>query len=465
MSPLRVALARVLSCALLAACSGGNEPQDPAWPRNLVVISIDTLRADHLGFNGYRRPSSPNLDAFARTASVFRNAFSAAPKTAESHMSMFTSLYPTVHGVGTVMATGAGADVGVLGPNVKTIAGILRERGYATAGFHGGGFVRAKFGFDRGFAVYREGGLGTAVEWLEQNASRSPFFLFFHSYHVHDPYTPRPPFDTMFNPGYEGRIVHDLSRLQELGGAATRAQSKIFWSFVDTRSFSDRAQLIALYDGEIAEFDTSVPTLFDAIARHAPNTVIAVLSDHGEEFGDHGGFRHEQIYDELLRVPLAIRLPGQTEGRTVEQPVSLIDLAPTLLHELSVPPIDQFQGRVQPWFGDDGAAASTGAKAGEEIFSELPMWEYAVVRDQRWKLLSRRRGLELYDYRADPRETKDLLASSQRDPAVGSALERLKASLQAWQSRNRELHRRFDRDTEPLDPRSLDQLRALGYVE
>ena len=180
----------------LALAASGCARSDLPRARNVVLISLDTLRADHLGVYGHHRDTSPHIDALASESFVFERALASSPNTTPSQMSMMTSLYPNRHGY-----TGQG---GQLTADQPTLASLLREAGFHTAGFVDGGYMRAEFGFDRGFEVYddRTGGIARilerAIAWLEE-ADREPFFLFLHCYDIHSPYRPPAPFRGMFH--------------------------------------------------------------------------------------------------------------------------------------------------------------------------------------------------------------------------------------------------------------------------
>jgi len=488
---LRPAVIAAVALAVVVLGCKQERPSPPDSSPNLLLISIDTLRADHLGCYGYERPTSPNIDAFAARATLFSDALSTAPKTAESHMSMFTSLYPTVHGIGTLPDDAdMESDVPVLSPEVRTLAEILHERGYATAGTHGGGFMDAKFGFGKGFDTYERSDLDATVEWLEENAAKRPFFVFYHTYEVHDPYTPQPPYDTMFTGEYKGRIEHRRDRLQEqLGSEDWSLIAARYWELVDEDDPADARHLEALYDGEIASIDKALVALLEAIDEHAPNTLVVILSDHGEEFGEHGQFTHDQIYRELLHVPLIIREPGQTRGARVDEPVSLIDLAPTLLDLLGLPSPEQFQGQSlvplieaskagQPTetaagkrkpspFAGTAHAASEAAVPETELYSSLPGAKMYALGDGKLHLISTERGFELYDMKVDPGQTNNLLrGSGAKSPLTKESFEQMQTWLSQRQQANLLLRKRYDDTaaTDQLDAETIEQLRALGYL-
>jgi len=454
---------RIVPCGILLAlsigCGADLPPGDPE-PFNVVLISIDTLAADHLGLYGYPRETSPNLDRYAENAIVFENAYSTAPKTPESHMSMFTSLYPSVHGVFTIDDP---TRLRALGDSVRTLPEILAQNGYATVGFHAGGYLDAQFGFGRGFGAYRKGEQRRAEEWLWRNAAKGRFFLFFHTYRVHDPYTPKPPFDRRFDPDYAGPIVHDLSTLEQMVDSTRWADySAAFWKAVDKSDPREVAHVVALYDAAIAEMDAELVGLLNAIDRHAPRTIVIILSDHGEEFGEHAMFTHSQLYGETLHVPLIIRHPDRKRGERIADRVSLIDLAPTVLDLLSIPPDEQFQGRslLDPEHRV-GSARS--------VFSEFPLGNRAALVDRDLKLMLTGAREELYDLRRDPAEQRDLLGSEIAHPPAAPTPEpvALREEMARIARQNASVRDRLGvrGSSEAPEGELLQQLKALGYLE
>lgn len=447
--------------AAFVGCSADHRLADPdPEPFNVVLISIDTLAADHLGLYGYSRNTSPNLDRYAESAIVFENAYSTAPKTPESHMSMFTSLYPSVHGVFTINDPGK---LHVLDNEVRTLPEILKEDGYTTAGFHGGGYVDGQFGFGRGFDEYRQGEQRRAEEWLWRNGKKGKFFLFFHTYRVHDPYTPTPPYDRRFDSDYSGPIVHDMESLMKMAESTEWIDySTTFWSQVDKSDPDEVAHVVALYDGAIAEMDENLVDLLSAIDRHAPRTIVIILSDHGEEFGEHGMFTHSQLYDPILHVPLIIRHPDRHAGERITERVSLIDLAPTILEMLSIAPNDQFQGRSLLDPNDPVGDART-------VFSEFPLGERMALVKRHRKLMLTNGHEEFYDLRQDPEEQRDLRLSeierSSNDSATG--LDALRKEMAQVTRENTFVRDRLGlrESTEAPEDEVLQQLKALGYLE
>lgn len=427
---------------------------------SLVLVSIDTLRADHLGCYGYGRNSSPNIDRMAGDGIIFERAHAASYVTADSHMSIFTSLYPSVHGVKNAGAENRRAQR--LHPNIKTLPEILREAGYATGAITGGGNVAADFGFDRGMDSYQvvweiDAAVEQATRFVEQHQN-APFFLFFHTYHVHDPYLPGPRTPQFFEGSYKGKIMVDGDRLRSLQKDGSFAeQRRAYWSLVNRDDPDDLAYLVSLYDGEIWEADHHLGKLFRFIRLSVPDAVIVVTSDHGEQFLEHGDVLHNDLYQELLHVPLIIAGRRLASGIRIRTPVSLIDLAPTALDLLGLPAIPQFQGRSL-------APTLQGRDRGRDIFSEKAGRKTALLANGSKLIVSVNRLPELYDLNSDAGERNDLTSDV---PRVLALARQLGETIAANNALGVELRgngpggERNDR----LDSSTEEQLRALGYME
>jgi len=293
---------------------------------NVILISLDTLRADHLGCYGYHRDTSPNIDKFAEGAFLFENCIAPSSWTLPSHASVFTGLHPSVHGAIVFLPA-----CRPIRQEEKTLAELARQHGYLTAAYTEGVLVSGSLGFSQGFELYSDGEatlegaaeetFNKAFQWVQAHAGL-PFFLFVHTYQAHNPYTPPGRFATMFDTGYTGRVGKD-----------------IFDPHMDF-SDADKIHLEALYDGEIAYTDAVVGAFLKRLRkmRLLDNTMVVIFSDHGEEFWDHGGVQHGvTLYDEQLRVPLIIRLAGNEPptGRESRQ-VSLTDLYATVTELLGI---------------------------------------------------------------------------------------------------------------------------------
>jgi len=338
---------------LSALTAGAAEP--PSAPQyNLLFISIDTCRADHLKCYGYDQDTSAHLDQLAREGVLFENLTAAASWTVPSHMSMFTSLYPSVHGVQTFHSR--------LGEGVSTLAQCLAQSGYLTAAFVTGPQLNHRYGFNRGFRFYDDytvdltfeepevavtensGNLDRVVtnpvitdlatQWLKKH-SRENFFLFLHYWDCHYDYVPPPPFDKKFDPDYEGK--EDGRYIYEREGDIVKHISVV-----------DLAHMIALYDGEIAYTDEGVGRVLQALQDLgiSEKTLVIVSSDHGEAFLEHGLIRHgNSLFEEALHVPLIMRLPGVIPaGKRIAGNVSHVDLMPTALGLLHLRGSARMQG-------------------------------------------------------------------------------------------------------------------------
>jgi choline-sulfatase len=392
---------------------------------NVVLVTIDTLRADRLGCYGNSKIETPNLDKLARNGTLFENAVSQSPLTPPSHASMFTGTYPPVHKV---------RDTGgfILQPENTTLAEILQQQGWETAAFVGSSVLNRRFGFGQGFAVYddqmpRPKASGPATEYPERRAgevvdralgwvgSRSgkPFFLWVHLFDPHTPYDPPAPFSDT----YKGRP----------------------------------------YDGEVAYTDQQLGRLLDSITTKSlgRNTLIAVLADHGESLSEHGEFTHGVfLYDSTLRIPFLVSGPGIPANLRVKQQARTIDLAPTLLELAGVEAPHRGQGTsLIPVF--TAKRVATDFSYAETLFSKINMgWsELRAIRTERWKYVRAPRP-ELYDLIQDPGETSNVIA---RYPVEAKELEgKLKSAITT------EANRKVS--TSMVDRRTSDRLRSLGYL-
>ncbi|HYO14137.1 MAG TPA: sulfatase [Thermoanaerobaculia bacterium] len=415
-------------------------------PANVLVYLVDTLRRDHLGCYGYGKPVSPRVDAFAREATLFRNAVAQSSWTRPSVASLLTGLLPRTHGVN--------RRPDALSREAVTLAEMLRDRGFRTAAFVTNGNVHRSFGFGQGFEEYRltPHGRDTAenlntltAAWLDR-VGEAPFFLFLHTIEPHTPYQPPPEFRQRFAPG----VPEELGRvrvLKELNSGARPVTPALV------------RDLTALYDAEIAANDAAFGDLVALLKARGlwGSTAVVFLSDHGEEFHDHGGWEHGRtLHTEMLDVPLIVRLPGVGEGRAVDRLAQHIDLVPTLLDSLGLPVPDAVEGRSL-------LPAIAGAEEGTEedaAFSWLDVdgFRAGAVSTPAWRLLDERapeadRGL--FDRRADPGEARDLAA----DRPVRAGF--LRALLLAAEREGP----RLEAGRGTVDEELRQRLRALGYVQ
>ncbi len=467
----------------------------PARERlNVLLVSIDTLRADRLSAAGYARATSPHIDRLAADGLRFTQAITTAPWTTPAHMSLFTGLYPSTHRVTTRPQV---TPVRRLSASVPTLAELLRAHGYATQAWTGGGTLGAGYGFDQGFEVYEEGALkltpAARADVLARlgELSVAPFFFFVHTFEVHAPYTRtryvearlsaaaradwQARFDLEWRQRPGRRALAPDAPLEGPAGALSpaalaRRQALLregiegllrrhgLWN---ARSASD------LYDGGVHAADDFVGELVAALRRLGlhERTLVIVTSDHGEEFGEHDPARFwdahcQPLYDELLRVPLIVRLPGGPRGVS-ERQVGLVDVAPTVLDALGLPvPVDmQGHSLLRPDARRESLALAEATCSGPER---------KALRGQGVKYVAgfdagaddgvplTPRTQQLFDLSRDPGERRDLAAS---DSARADAL---RATLLA---RVRELRGRArGGESGALDAEALERLRALGYV-
>lgn len=300
---------------------------------NVILISIDTLRSDHLGCYGYGRDTSPNIDKLASESALFHNVYSASPWTLPSHVSILTGLYCAHHQVY--------QDSERMDPSDGTLAEKMRENSYKTTAFTGGGFVSAVYGFSKGFDSYYEGEGGVFHQdsaakvfsvvspWIDRSRDQD-FFLFIHTYQPHSPYACPPPYKFMFLDD-DAKWGH-IDLIQHLGG-----NECLYKALPD----EEKRNIIALYDAEIRYTDEAlIAPLVDKLKKTGlyDRTMLILTSDHGEEFFEHSGWGHGyNVYDEALKVPLIIKFPDSGfKGKIYDHIVSLIDIMPTILDWLGI---------------------------------------------------------------------------------------------------------------------------------
>ncbi len=473
------------------------EPAGEGAPlaRNVVLLSIDTLRADRLETYGYDRPTSPNLAALGRRSVVFEVARAQSSQTAPSHASLFTSEYVGAHGVANVH--GASTAVRKLPPAVTTLAELLARDGIETAAFVSGGNLTRRMEMDRGFGVWDEpqgnpdvsDRVERLLEWI-QEPERGRFFAVLHTYQVHAPYLPPPDMYPAFvDRAYRGPLRERLERFLALspdeqwaGGVGPEYwDGMVDWTEDDVRFLSD------LYDAEIQYTDSVIRRVMEAVLTTdlKRDTVIVVVSDHGEEFRDHRKFQHDQVYEEHLRVPLMIRMPGPLEhegwrGRRTT-PVNLVDVAPTTAELLGLDWSEcGWEGRsLVPLLGPDAESPEGWRERPSFAQLILDLGEgpglklYRSVSWQGWKYIHvyqkkiDRVWESLYDLERDPLEQNDLLAegAGALDEQAARRHEALVALLDQHTSDNlRKAQRLGDAETEELDEEYRALLEQLGYL-
>jgi arylsulfatase A-like enzyme len=444
-----------LAAVLLAASLGGaacGAPPGLVLRVPVIIVDVDTLRADHLGCYGYGRPTSPNIDAFAREANRFDWVFAQAPNTPPSQSSILTGLYPSAHG--------RIQDAEVLPEGVVTLAEVMRDFGYRTAAFVDGANMSADFGMAQGFDEYDDeaGGLKTigpkVNEWLGQQASEG-FLLFIHTYDAHAPYDDSPePFNSMFLKGLELPSEDFRKRMTRI--MEDRRLSK-FTERPFCLSSAELEYAKATYDGGIRYVDEWFGSFCDVLRERGlyENSIIVFISDHGDEFEEHDSVFHERLYAAVTRIPLLIRLPGPPLGQVIEQTVESIDLMPTLL---------ELVGASSPRFlhGRSLLPLIQGGVTFDELaFSESPFFGRRIaVANRHHRLIFTESGAadELYGYRSDPLEQKNRIGD---DSQVAAGLA---AEVGRWKSLVE--GKGFAAVTvTDIAPETAAQLRALGYLD
>lgn len=302
--------------------------------RNIILISLDTLRPDHLGCYGYSRDTSPNIDSLAKDSALFWNTFATSPWTLPSHVSLLTSLNCINHQVYQGNQT--------MDPSILTLADILRTRGYFNGAITGGGFVSGFYGFSKGFDSYHVRGQvqaensaeiagRAALDWIDRHKDRN-FFLFLHTYQIHNPYFSPAPYNELF--------LEKSSTLTEIDHSPYRLNHENRYKPVTADL---RQNFIDLYDGEIRYTDESlIKPLMSKLKELNlyDNTMIILTSDHGEEFYEHKSWHHtHSVYNETIKVPLIIKfLDSKHMRKRIPEFARLIDIMPTILEELGINP-------------------------------------------------------------------------------------------------------------------------------
>lgn len=445
---------------------------------NILLVTLDTIRTERMSCYDYFRPTTPNLDALSLHATRFVNASTPMPFTAPAHASMLTGLYPTAHGV----------TENAIPPSEQPpmLPAILQERGYSTASVVAVRFL-AEFGLDRGFAwVDRDFGSNTvrsaddvtqrSIQWLQNRPPDAPFFLWAHYYDPHEPYRPPARFQPLLPP--EHRDDEPLpDEVAEQLKTELRADQPPF----NPEEPSAYLRNQYAYDGEIEFADEQIGELLRHLQRRGlyDSTLIVVAGDHGEAFGEHpGDIQHGyRLYQATQRVPLLIKLPGQTSGMTVSSVVSLVDLLPTILDWLGVPIPDHLHGEsLYPLLRGEEPSPSLAQRI---VFMErrrnrpaLPGQTAAEVRPEhrcfdvgmyavqgpRWKLIwEEGSSPELYDLTMDADECHDVADLFPEQVA------RLHRVLITQNARNRE--QAVAAQAAVPDPDVVEMLRGLGYLK
>ena len=406
----------------LLACDGSG-PQRP----DVVVIVVDSLRADHLSHQGYEFPTAANLDFFRADAALFTQHYAPSASSAPSVATLFTGLMPTRHRLGYEER---------LAPGVATLAARLQDAGYATLALSHHARVSSATGLDRGFERFEgaRGGLhdypdaSEAVAFVRELLAHDlprPFFLYLHLMNTHGPYRVPPDRSSELlgrPPGGALRYGDRLMRGVLRGDPGAREQI----GTPQVRSLTEQYDVAARYTlDRVAEILR--------LLEHAEiyrNALIVVTGDHGDELFEHGGFAHgATLHREVLQVPLYLKRPGVADGRSYDEPVGLVDVAPTVLELLGLPPLAGDGRSLAPWL--QGSAQPDAERV---LLHELPgdPNRTRAILAGRYKLIAGAGRRQLYDRVLDPREAEDIAAEGGELVAELSA--RLDASFAELES-------------------------------
>lgn len=436
---------------------------------NVLLISLDSLRADHVGCYGYERDTSPTLDKLADEGIRFSNAISTSSWTLPTHLTMFTARYQTSHGVM--------HDTTTLASSVPTLGEIMKAGGYNTAGFISGPYVAGHYGYSRGMDTYVDLSQGydhrrearatvaspaindSALAWLADN-HEEPFFLFLHYFDIHYDFIPPAPYDTMFDPDYTGTM-----------DGTGFIERKDVNADMDPR---DLEHIKALYDGEIRFTDAHVAKILEKLESYGvlDNTLVLLVSDHGDEFFEHGNKGHHRtVYDEVLRVPFIARLPeSKRAGTVVEQQVSLVDVMPSILDVVGLPGPEDMEG--QSVFRLEETAPRKAIYA--EFFDKRGFNVQVARRTedtktiQHFNRITHPNGgeIELYRHSDDRDELKNL----QEDASEQGLLQSELSQTRAWLNDRWTAYRGFQSRREDtgqgveIDDEMAERLKSLGYM-
>ena len=490
----RGAVALLGCCAALLTASGQASGEATPPRGNVLLVTLDTVRADRLGCYGNASIDTPHLDALAADATLFENAFSPVPSTLPSHCSIMTGRYPMAHGV-------HDNGVYVLEDEAVTLAELLSAMGMRTAAFVSAFVLDAQFRLDQGFAHYdadvdqpllpqrpeipaeapegrrrwlsqlatayqRPAGAVTerAIAWVARNGG-SPFFLWVHYFDAHQPYAAPAPWTTRYDPHYEGPLDGSRATYRRVRSGERDTGESRDWSREDRH-------MVARYDGELGYLDSQLGRLFAALreAGHWRETLVVVVADHGESFGEHGVqyWEHNStVFDDVLRVPLLIRRPdGVGRGRRVAGLVRTIDVAPTVLDWLGASPPEGMQGVSLLGLTGDGDVEAPG-----EIVVEALRGRQINPRDHSLLGLRTEQAKLMVRFDATGRPARAVVFDLEKDPGERRPTPAARAGrrfTELWKQlteRRRTLSRRTRSTSRELDELTSQALEALGYLE
>ncbi len=447
---------------------------------------VDTLRADALSCYGNPLRTSPHLDRLAERSARFAECFAQAPNTATSHATLFTGLHPWTHRVANLTSFEQGTPG--LPDAFETLAERFSRAGYRTAAFTDGGPLGRTWNLCQGFEVLeaRYEGVRAKVDAVlafldarDLAHDARPLFLFVHTYEVHVPYVPAEEWIERFDPDYEGPLVDALAAIRAERAAGRERQPDAKLLLRERARFTPRdwEHLRALYHAEVAYTDQELARLFE---RLGDETILAVTSDHGEEFLEHGEVGHVQLHRETLHVPLLLSLPGAFgAGVVVSEPVGLVDLHATLLEAAGLPTGGGDSRSLLPLLrGERDPARALFAETTEHLYSDRPTPWRRSVRFGGQAFFSTRTApddpqsarISLFDLARDPTESNDLLAGPQPSSRVAAQAAHAQALLESHLATASKLRDAVaaGRELDGLaaaDAELARELEALGYLD
>jgi arylsulfatase A-like enzyme len=439
-------LAASLSPSLwLSGCTKISYRKQP----NIILISIDTLRPDHMGCYGYSRPTSPVMDQFASEGLLFEDVTSPSPWTLPAHGSMLTGLYPNRHAL-------KSRDIS-LPKDIITLAEVLQKQEYTTTEIINCYYLSKRYEMDRGFTNYTyvvekprqvepSQVEDKAKLWLS-NSQIQPFFLFLHYFDVHSDYCSQANYEKMFLRPYNGKFDGRTTQLVFHREAQIALEQ------------ADGEHLVDLYDAGIRQIDDGLDRLFSFLKSKGlyDNTYIIFTSDHGEEFLDHGSVLHGRTqFQEMIKAPLIIQGPGIPKRKRIKYTVSLVDLMPTILSMVNAPIPPSLDGiDLSPLWTEKNASMQNryifaGADKNNKVYDIKQ-----AVRHPRYKLHYDKlnKSKQLYDLQLDPGEKTDI--SSEYSELVNSMM----AQLNNYMSITN-----IGRQLDPLSEKQIQKLKSLGYL-
>jgi arylsulfatase A-like enzyme len=454
LAPRRLAAVFLIVVTLIIASCAGK----PSSPPNVIIIVMDTLRADHLGCYGYERPTSPSIDAFAAETDFFTRAYATAPWTMPSHASLFTGQLPFEHGAHTYKDKKGGSVEPPLSQDLVTLAEVFRQQGYQTGAFVANdGFLHPHFQFDQGFdryhveRVYADQLFDRVLTWLRPRVNR-PVFMWINTVDTHRVYntTPRPGF---------------------LAEPAVQDQGELLDRLIEATLPGDqdappalRQQVVDQYDTAIANLDEQIGLFLQELKSIGiyDDTIIVLTSDHGEYLGEHRLVEHSKdVYEQTLHIPLMIKDAGQTDGARIERPASIADVPAHLF------------ARLPEGFAADERATFTRDPLNDPLIAENHYTRSKDLADPRWGFRFRRVRTvlytwpykyiessdgdhELYRLDLDPAESRNLVASE------AERAEDMAEHLADF--RDARASGRDDPEVKPLSEDQIKRLRSLGYI-